>query len=106
MAEAAAPAVLVAAIGPLIGVCCLEVGEEVFDWFHDPGLFERRPEWPRPHLNLAEANRRQLAEAGVPPEAIETSRLCTRCRGDLFHSYRRDGETAGRLLAAIGISPS
>jgi YfiH family protein len=106
MAEAAAPADLVAAIGPHIGVCCMEVGEEVFDWFHDPGLFERRPEWPRPHLNLAEANRRQLAEAGVPPEAIETSCLCTRCRGDLFHSYRRDGETAGRLLAAIGISPS
>lgn len=99
------PSGLTAAIGPHIGVCCLEVGEEVYDWFAQPGVFERRPEWAKPHLNLAEANRRQLIDAGVPEERIQVSTLCTRCRRDLFYSYRRDGADTGRMLAAIGIDP-
>lgn len=99
------PAGLTAAIGPHIGVCCMEVGEEVFEWFHDPSVFERRPEWPRPHLNLAAANRAQLEAAGVPGGSVHVSGLCTRCRADLFHSWRRDGEVAGRMLAVIGIEP-
>ena len=54
------------------------------------------------HIDLAEANRRQLAEAGVPEPQIYAARLCTRCGGD-FHSYRRDKEQAGRMLSFIGI---
>lgn len=99
------PAGLIAVIGPHIGVCCMEVGEEVFEWFHDPSVFERRGEWPRPHLSLAAANRAQLVAAGVPAGSIHVSGLCTRCRGDLFHSYRRDGDRAGRQLSVIGIEP-
>jgi hypothetical protein len=97
------PGNLVAAIGPRIGVCCLEVGEEVYDWFQDSEVFQRRPEWARPHLDLGEANRKQLMAAGVPASSIEVSGLCTRCRADMFHSYRRDGSLAGRMLALIGI---
>ena len=97
------PQDLVVAVGPHIGVCCLEVGEEVYDWFQDPAVFERRPDWPRPHLDLGEANRKQLVDAGVPSESIEVSALCTRCRPDLFHSYRRDGDKSGRMLSVIGI---
>lgn len=100
------PSALVVAIGPHIGVCCMEVGEEVFDFFQDPTLFERRPHWPKPHLDLAEANRRQLIAAGVFSESIEVCRLCTRCRSDLFHSYRRDGSRAGRMLSVVGIETS
>ena len=96
---------LSAAIGPHIGVCCMEVGEEVFDRFQDPELFGRRDQWEKPHLNLAEANRRQLVNAGVLSENVQISTLCTRCREDLFYSYRRDGETAGRMLSVIGIEP-
>ena len=36
---------------------------------------------------------------------IETSSLCTKCREDLFHSYRRDGKTMGHMLSVIGIAP-
>lgn len=97
------PGRLAVAIGPHIGICCMEVGEEVYEWFQDPDVFERRPGWPRPHLNLGEANRKQLEAAGVPAESIEVSGLCTRCRSDLFHSYRRDGSAAGRMLSVIGI---
>jgi YfiH family protein len=96
---------LVAAIGPHIGVCCMEVGEEVCERFEDPGVLERRPDWPKPHLDLGEANRRQLVAAGVPSGSVEVSGLCTRCRPDLFHSWRRDGEQAGRMLSVIGLEP-
>jgi hypothetical protein len=99
------PKSLTAAVGPHIGVCCYEVGEEVVDALGDAAVCERRPEWPKPHLNLAEANRRQLVRAGVPEEQIEISSLCTRCREDLFFSYRRDGKNTGLLLSVIGIAP-
>ena len=96
---------LAVAIGPHIGVCCMEVGEEVFDRFANPDIFRRKPEWPKPHLDLGEANRRQLLDAGVRAHMIQASALCTRCRGDMFHSYRRDGAEAGRMFSVIGIQP-
>ena len=96
---------LLASIGPSIGVCCYEVGEEVVQGIGDPTAIERRPEWPKPHLNLAVANRNQLLKAGLRADQIEVTALCTRCRADMFFSYRRDGEQAGRLLAVIGITP-
>ncbi|HYR86334.1 MAG TPA: peptidoglycan editing factor PgeF [Terriglobia bacterium] len=99
------PKNLVAVVGPHIGPCCYEVGEEVVEAIGDTAAFERRPEWPKPHLNLAEANRRQLVKAGVSEAQIEISALCTRCREDLFFSYRRDGKNTGRLLSVIGIAP-
>jgi YfiH family protein len=96
------PAHLIAAIGPCIGRCCYEVGPDVARAFGT--LF---PELPAPrehaHLDLEEANRRILAAAGVPALRIHAAGLCTRCRAGDFHSYRRDGLRAGRLLAAIGL---
>jgi YfiH family protein len=99
------PGDLTAAIGPHIGVCCYEVGEDVIAAIRGAAIFERRRDWEKPHLNLAEAARRQLLNAGVPEEQIETSSLCTRCRADLFFSYRREGTRTGRLLSVIGIVP-
>src|SRR5262245_60654567 len=54
------PRDIVVAIGPHIGVCCYEVSEEVVQAIDDTAAIEQRPEWPRPHLNLGVANRRQL----------------------------------------------
>jgi len=99
------PQDIVAAIGPHIGVCCYEIGEEVVDAIRDTAAIERRPEWPKPHLNLGEANRRQLLRAGIPEKQIESSSLCTRCREDLFFSYRRDGARTGHMLSVVGIAP-
>jgi hypothetical protein len=96
---------LFATIGPHIGECCYEIGPEVVDQIADPAAIETRPEWPKPHLNLTVANRRQLLAAGIPESQIETSSLCTKCREDLFHSYRRDGKRMGHLLSVIGIAP-
>ena len=89
-----APADLHAAIGPGIGKCCYEVGPEVAAQFGEQG---------RAHIDLPEANRRQLIDAGVTPERIYASNLCTMCRPDEFHSFRRDKEAAGRLYSFAGI---
>jgi len=94
-----------AVIGPHIGVCCYEVGEEVARMIADPDAVDRRAEWPKPHLNLGAANFSQLAAAGIPESQIETSTLCTRCREDMFHSFRRDGRQMGHMLSVIGIAP-
>jgi len=99
------PRNLIAAVGPHIGVCCYEVGDDVVDAMPDPESFERRPDWAKPHLNLAYANRRQLLNAGIPETQIEVSALCTKCREDLFHSFRRDGKRMGHQLSVIGLAP-
>jgi YfiH family protein len=92
------PTHLVAAIGPAIGKCCYEVGPEV--------CAALRPFFPEPtslqHVDLTEANRRQLVAAGLSAENIDTAGLCTKC-GSQFHSFRRDRDAAGRQVAAIGI---
>jgi hypothetical protein len=83
-----------AAIGPGIGPCCYQVGPEVAARFGLQG---------RARVDLAGANRRQLIDAGVTPERIYASNLCTMCRPDEFHSFRRDKEAAGRLYSFAGI---
>ena len=61
------------------------------------------PPTPRLFLDLFAANRWQLLDAGLPPKNIIASDLCTACRTDLFFSYRREREHAGRLMGVIGI---
>ena len=90
----ARPGELHAAIGPGIGKCCYEVGPEVAAQFGQQG---------RAHVDLAAANRRQLMDAGVTPERIYASNLCTMCRCEEFHSFRRDKEAAGRMYSFAGI---
>jgi polyphenol oxidase len=85
-------------------VCCYEVGEEVMKQFDNSAAIERSDVWPKPHLNLSEANRAQLRDAGIPEAQIAISALCTKCREDLFHSYRRDGKRMGHLLSVIGLA--
>jgi YfiH family protein len=79
-----------AAIGPGIGPCCYEVGEEVLGAFADlgDGVAEGRM------LDLAEVARRLLARAGV--ERVESAGLCTSCEEELFFSHRRDAGRTGR----------
>jgi polyphenol oxidase len=83
-----------AAIGPGIGYCCFEVGPEVSPRFGTEGTT---------CVDLAEANERQLLDAGLDLDNIWVSKLCTKCNEDQFHSFRRDGEKAGRMVSAIRI---
>ena len=99
----APPSRLAAVIGPAIGACCFEVGPEVVTAFADAGLdptrFTNNPlPGARPRLDLREANRRQLLDAGLDPARIHDAALCTRCH-PAFHSYRREGPGVGRNWA-------
>jgi YfiH family protein len=127
------PQDLVAAIGPGAGPCCYAVGEEVLsefdaqfaysrELFHEvysadavhnryPMLFLTQcapghsPIGPSLHLDLIDANRRQLLDAGLSPKSISITGGCTNCQTDLFFSHRASRGYAGRMIAAIGMMP-
>jgi YfiH family protein len=92
------PEDLHAAIGPGIGPCCFEVGPEVAIEFGEA------PQ--RTRINLPKYIRRQLLAAGLPERRIYTAGLCTFCHPDLFHSFRRDRQKAGRMISVIGVKSS
>ena len=89
-----------AAVGPGIGPCCYEVGDEVLAAFELLGsdVSEGRM------LNLRLAARRLLERAGV--ERVEISEECTSCQPDLFFSHRRDGERTGRQAGLVVPRPA
>jgi len=92
---------LLAAVGPAIGPCCFEVGEEVADQIAgvtSPAVVRPR-EGARPHVDLWLAARWQLVARGV--QQIELVGGCTFCAPDCWHSFRRDGAQSGRMLAVI-----
>jgi YfiH family protein len=125
------PEDLIAAIGPGIGVCCYSVGEEVFSSFESQFIYGRElfrevysvdpvrtkypmlfltqrapghsPIGPSLHLNLIEANRRQLLDAGLKPRSIQVIDGCTNCHPELFFSHRASRGHAGRMMSVIGI---
>ncbi len=97
-----APEDLAAATGPCIGPCCYEVGEEVAGQFSEiPGAVVSQGDGRRPHLDLPAAVSRVLAEQGV---AVSHAGLCTRCREDLFYSYRRDASGTGLQMSVIALT--
>ena len=107
------PEDLIAAIGPCIGACCFEVGDEVFEQFgaefaYGAALFQRAPEvGARLHMDLVEANRRKLRVAGLEDGNVSFVAECTACTrlGDgrrKFYSYRDERGVCGRMLSAIG----
>lgn len=94
---------LVAALGPAIGPCCCEVGEELREAFADEADFVLRPgPRGRPHLDLRRANTRQLLRAGLGERSLHQLDECTRCYADRYHSYRREGRGAGRMISFAG----
>lgn len=95
-----------AVICPSAGPCCYEVGEDVHRaattslgpgaaWF----FLERTSGFT---FDLWNANQAQLTAGGVLQDNIFTVGHCTICGGDLFPSFRRDGDRAGRFAAVIG----
>jgi len=87
-----------AAIGPGIGPCCYEVGDEVLEAFAGLGSGVAAGRM----LDLPEAARRLLAEAGV--ERVESAGLCTSCEEGLFFSHRRDEGRTGRQAGVAWLS--
>lgn len=75
-----------AMVGPAIGPCCYEVGDEVATLFDEDLTVGRK-------LDLWSAAERALRAAGV--EVVERANLCTRCHPELFFSHRRSGRARG-----------
>jgi YfiH family protein len=128
------PRNLIAAIGPGVQGCCYEVGEEVRNKFEaqfayasilfrevkesDPVrekypllfLTARAPghgELPvKIFLDLVEANKRQLTDAGLRPRNIDAAGPCTACHTELLFSFRAEKGVTGRMMAAAGIIPN
>jgi polyphenol oxidase len=96
---AAAVGATAAAIGPGIGPCCYEVGDEVLGSFAalGDGIASGRM------LDLTEVARRLLREAGV--ERIEAAGLCTSCESGHFFSHRRDAGQTGRQAGLVWLEP-
>ncbi len=120
---------LVVAVGPAIGACCYEVGEDVRAQFADAGFtpaqlgrwFGREPAAlspANPPMASLSAVRRQghwffdawscvrdqLKDAGVPGAQVSVADLCTASHDAAFCSYRRDGAAAGRMAGVIRAS--
>ena len=101
------PKDVIACVGPSICQDCYEVGPEVIDQFKaafDPvyyeTLFYEKPNG-KFQLNLWEANRIVLAEAGVPIDQISVTDICTYCNPDLLYSHRRCADKRGNLCAFL-----
>jgi polyphenol oxidase len=112
----ASPRDMVAAIGPAIGPCCYEVGEEVRDacvaagwpcdaWFvsacNSPHPHLDSARQGRLHLDLWRANFHQLVASGLSPGNVCVAAVCTASDNDLFCSYRARGKAAGRMAGVI-----
>jgi hypothetical protein len=125
------PEDLTAAIGPGIGACCYGVGDEVMNEFESQFAYARElfhevdsadevrrkypmmfltqrapghsPMGPFLHVDLVEANRRQLLDAGLKAAAIHVVGGCTSCDRELFFSHRASQGHAGRMLSVIGV---
>jgi YfiH family protein len=93
-------------MGPSIGPCCYEVGPEVIA--QAKAVLSSRQEYIRHeskdgkgYLDLQEANRDQLVEAGIRRENIETANQCTSHNAHIFFSYRHQQGETGRFGAGI-----
>ena len=102
------PADLLAAIGPAIGTCCYEVGEDVrasmapaFAGLDPSHWFTPGPKSGKWMFDTWASAREQLEAAGIPANQLFVAGLCTASHPDAFCSYRRDGPPAGRLAAVI-----
>lgn len=95
---------IVAVSGPHIGPCCYEIDAPVVDAMRerfgpsvDGALRPARP--GRHRLDLDRLVYQDLVDAGLSPESITSlPDACTHCDAERFHSYRRDGPGAGRLV--------
>lgn len=82
-------------LGPAIRSCCYEVGEEFRDYFTG-GLTERNGRY---YLDLVSINKQQFLDLGVKEKNIFDSKICTSCQNEDFFSFRKEGETCGRIMS-------
>lgn len=92
-------------IGPHIGACCYEVGQELIELFIKDTLYKDYEIIVGRKLNLEMCIKAQCHNEGIYMGNIHTTELCTHCAGHSgkaeFHSYRKQKEKSGRMLSMI-----
>ncbi|MBQ9941451.1 MAG: laccase domain-containing protein [Christensenellaceae bacterium] len=97
-----APADILLGFGPSIGPCCFEVQEDVGGLFAEKfGETVRSFRQGRQYVDLWSVLALEAMEAGIPPENVTMSRLCTYCEKQLFYSHRRDAGKTGAMGSFI-----
>ena len=103
------PKDIIAAVGPSICQDCYEVSEDVIEQFQKnfkeadwPQLFYKK-ENGKYQLNLWKANELIFLEAGIMPEHIAVTNVCTHCNSDVLYSHRRTGNQRGNLAAFLAL---
>lgn len=96
------PENIIAAIGPAIGVCCYQIGEDVYNKLaktieNKNHCFKRTNE--KIFADLKKINYQQLLDCGV--KNIDLCDYCTSCSNELFFSYRKENATTSRHSAVI-----
>lgn len=96
------------AIGPAIGGCCYEVGDDVFKHIEPYRHLFSAGAWTRAKadkylVDLKQINADFLSQAGILRTHIEVSRWCTSCNHSLFFSHRKDKGRTGRMAAFIAL---
>jgi polyphenol oxidase len=95
------PENLMAGIGPSLGPCCAEFIHYRQEIPQHYWCYRREND----HFDFWRLSADQLVKAGVPPERITISGICTRCNPHLFFSYRTEGKQAGRFASVIQLIP-
>ncbi|MEN3185521.1 MAG: peptidoglycan editing factor PgeF [Atribacterota bacterium] len=93
---------LLVGVGPGIGGCCFEVKEDVAQLFVGRGAKRIQEKEGRFFIDLSGIVQDELEACGVMKKNIEQSGLCTRCHGEMFHSFRREGRLSGRNMLLAG----
>lgn len=99
----------VASIGPSIGACCYEIGDEVAEVFkrvfkdEADCILSRNQKSHKYHLDLWTANALTLIKACIPKENIDMANTCTCCNSNIFFSYRADHGKTGRIAALMAL---
>lgn len=100
------PKDIIAGIGPCIKECCYEVDDPVYSEFSKLGylnldnIFTKKSNG-KYMLNLVEANRQILINAGIQNENIDLSDICTCCNSNELHSHRATNGNRGNLALII-----
>ncbi len=87
-------------MGPSIQQCCFEIGPEVAEKF--PEAFLTNGKADRLYLDLQGVVQAELIDLGIKEKQIIILSECTSCHPEMYHSYRRDGNKAGRMIAICG----
>ncbi|OQB13372.1 MAG: Laccase domain protein YfiH [Firmicutes bacterium ADurb.Bin193] len=91
---------IIAALGPSIGVCHFEVGQEVADVFDTKYVIQGE----KPRIDLWALCKDQVLACGVTESNFTLSGICTFCRKDLFYSYRGDNMKTGSMVSIMQLN--